>query len=94
MTERQSEIKKVEYSDKFLRSAKRLPARIFNQAEEKERLFRKSPFARQLGTHKLHGHESGLWAFWINRSYRIKFIFLPDKEVLFLDIGTHNIYKR
>lgn len=93
MTGRQNGIKKVEYADKFLRSAKRLPIRIFNQAEARERTFREDPFARQLGTHKLHGKEKGLWAFWVNLSYRIKFLFLNDEEVLFLDIGTHKIYK-
>ena len=33
------------------------------------------------------------WAFWINYSYRIKFIFSGEDEVLFLDIGPHDIYK-
>jgi plasmid maintenance system killer protein len=41
----------------------------------------------------LIGREKEAWAFWINYAYRIKFLFLNDEEVLFLDIGTHEIYK-
>ncbi|MEK7542625.1 MAG: hypothetical protein AAB524_02910 [Patescibacteria group bacterium] len=56
-------------------------------------VFREDPFDVRLRTHKLSGKEAGVWAFWVNNSYRIKFIFLPNREVLFLDIGTHKIYK-
>lgn len=45
-----------------------------------------------LKTHKLHGKEKDAYAFWINYSYRIKFIFLDVESVLFLDIGTHDVY--
>ena len=44
-------------------------------------------------THKLSGKEKEVWAFWVNFRYRIKFLFLNNGEVLFLDIGTHDIYK-
>ena len=87
------EERKVRYSKIFLKSAAKLPARVVRQAEEKERIFREDPFEARLRTHKLSGKDAGAWAFWINESYRIKFIFLPNKEVLFLDIGTHKIYK-
>ena len=86
-------IRKVKYAKRFLKSAARLPARIVGQAEEKEKVFRENTFDTRLRTHKLSGKEQGAWAFWINDSYRIEFSFLPNKEVLFLDIGTHKIYK-
>lgn len=86
-------VKNVEYSHDFLKSLKRLPDRVVRQAEKKEKLFREDPFSPQLKVHKLSGRERDVWAFWINYSYRIKFVFLHDKEVLFLDIGTHKIYK-
>ena len=86
-------IRKVRYTRRFLKSAAKLPSRILNQAEEKEKIFREHPFDIRLKTHKLSGKEKGSWAFWVNDSYRIKFIFLPNREVLFLDIGTHKIYK-
>ena len=55
-------------------------------------LFRANPFDPILRTHKLHGKEKEAWAFWIDYTYRIKFIFLNDDVALFLDIGTHEIY--
>ena len=65
---------------------------VKQQAKEKEAAFRNNPFNSQLRTHKLTGKEKEHWGFWINRQYRIKFIFLKEKEVLFLDVGTHDIY--
>ncbi len=86
-------IKSVKYSRKFLKSLKKLPERIIGQAEEKEEIFKNNLFDLRIKTHKLFGKEKEYSVFWINYSYRIKFIFLNDEEVLFLDIGTHDIYK-
>ncbi|MBU2109500.1 type II toxin-antitoxin system mRNA interferase toxin, RelE/StbE family [Patescibacteria group bacterium] len=84
---------KIKTSTLFEKHYKKLPRNIKNQAEEKEKIFRENPFNLILKTHKLSGKEKESWGFWINYSYRIKFIFLNDDEVLFLDIGTHDIYK-
>ena len=89
----ENRIKEIEYSKRFLKSASDLPKRMIEQAEAKEKIFRENPFNPALRTHKLTGKEKEAWAFWINYSYRIKFLFLGDGEVLFLDIGTHEIYK-
>lgn len=86
-------VKRIEYSKKFLKSLRKLPERIIDQAEEKEKIFKDISFHPILKTHKLSGKEKEVWAFWINHSYRVKFIFLGGEKVLFLDIGTHDIYK-
>ena len=86
-------IKNIEYSKKFLKSLKKLPERMIRQAEEKEKIFKENCFDPRLRTHKLKGKQQYSWAFWINDSYRIKFIFISNNEVLFLNIGTHGIYK-
>jgi len=86
-------IKSIKYSKKFLKSLRKLPDRIIELAEEKEIIFKKDPFDIRLDTHKLSGRNKGCWAFWITNSYRIKLVFLPDNKVLFLNIGTHDIYK-
>lgn len=86
-------IRRIEYSKKFLKSSDKLPKRIIEKAEGREKIFRENPFHPILRTHKLSGKEKQSWAFWIDFHYRIKFIFLSDKEVLFLDIGKHHIYK-
>ena len=86
-------IKRVDYSRKFLKSLRELPKRVIKQAKIKEKIFKENIFDSRLKTHKLHGKEKEAWAFWIDYRHRIKFIFLDGDEVLFLDIGTHKIYK-
>jgi len=86
-------IKEIKVSPFFERHYKKLPNRIKNKAKEKEKIFRRDPFHPILKTHRLSGKEKECWAFWVDYRYRIKFIFLDDKEILFIDIGTHDIYK-
>lgn len=90
---KENRIKSVKYSRKFLKSLQKLPKRILDQAEVKEKVFKENPFDPRLKTHKLSGKDKECWAFSIDYSYRIKFIFLNDEEVLFLNIGTHEIYE-
>tara|TARA_Y100000031_G_scaffold155572_1_gene206747 strand:- start:256 stop:519 length:264 start_codon:yes stop_codon:yes gene_type:complete len=77
----------------FDRRYKKLPRKIKDKAKEKENIFRNNPFDHRLRTHKLHGKEKEMWAFWIDYKYRIKFVFLGEGEVLLLDVGTHDMYK-
>ncbi len=88
-----SQIRKIEYSKKFLKSLKKLPERIIKQVEQKEKIFKENCFDSRIKIHKLKGKQRDSWAFWINDSYRIKFIFISNNEVLFFNIGTHEIYK-
>ena len=83
----------VDYSNKFLKAAARLSAELIALADEKEALFKKDRFHPSLETHKLHGKDKETWAFSINRKYRIKFIFISNNHVLFVDVGTHDIYR-
>ena len=84
----------IKVSSKFEKSYPRLPEKIKERAKEKEFIFRSNPFDVRLRTHKLSGIDKSCWAFWIDNSCRIKFIFLSKGEVLFLDVGTHDIYKK
>lgn len=84
---------RITVSPRFEKNYKSLPKRIKQKAKEQELFFRKNPFDPRLKTHRLTGREKEAWAFSINYSYRIKFIFLTEDEVLFLDVGTHEIYK-
>ncbi len=77
----------------FKKQFQKLPRRIRVLASEKQKIFRENPFDTRLVMHKLHGGKPGMWAFRINRAYRTKFIFLAGGEILFLEIGTHGIYK-
>lgn len=83
---------RITASPRFERNYKKLPQRIKEQAKLREAVFRDDPFHPTLKTHKL-SDKKNIWSFSINYSYRIVFTFLRSKEVLFLDIGTHKIYK-
>ncbi|MFH0739688.1 MAG: type II toxin-antitoxin system mRNA interferase toxin, RelE/StbE family [bacterium] len=82
----------IRVSPKFEKQYKRLPKKIKEQAKYKEDVFRSNFFEPSLKTHKLSGKDEGCWAFWINYSYRIKFIFISQSEILFLEVGLHDIY--
>jgi|WetSurMetagenome_2_1015567.scaffolds.fasta_scaffold189200_1 toxin HigB-1 len=53
------------------------------------KLFSADPFNKQLRTHKLTGKLNGLWAFSVDYDVRIIFAFLEEREVLLIDIGSH-----
>ena len=56
-------IERIEYSKKFLKSLEKLPKRIIEKAEKKEKVFRENPFHHLLKAHKLSGKEKECWAF-------------------------------
>ena len=66
---------------------------IQNQAVIKDRWFRINTFDSRLKTHPLKGKLKGLWSYSINRDYRVLFEFLSSTEVLYHDIGTHDVYR-
>ena len=82
----------IETASRFDHHYKKLPKRLKELAKGKESIFRVDPFDHRLKTHKLHGKDSKYWAFSVDNRYRIKFIFIAEEHVLFLDIGTHDIY--
>jgi mRNA-degrading endonuclease YafQ of YafQ-DinJ toxin-antitoxin module len=86
-------IQEIKVSPLFEKHYKKLSKKIKEKAKEKEKIFKENPFHPLLRTHKLHGKDKDCWAFWIDYKFRIKFIFLSENEVLFLDIGPHSIYK-
>ena len=79
---------------KFKKQYKKLPLRVKDLAEEREKIFRKNPFDSILEIHKLHGKLSSFLAFSINYEYRIIFDFVDKKKnvVRFYSIGKHDIY--
>ncbi|MDO8552054.1 MAG: type II toxin-antitoxin system mRNA interferase toxin, RelE/StbE family [bacterium] len=83
----------IESSPRFDKHYRKLPKRLKELAKEKEAIFRINPFHPSLETHKLHGKDKNAWGFSVDRKYRIKFSFLGNNRVLFLDIGLHDIYR-
>ena len=81
---------RIDTTARFDKRYRKLSKKLKEAAKEKETAFRADPFHPSLQTHKLHGKEQDAWGFSVNHKYRIKFFFLTDTAVLFLDIGTHD----
>lgn len=83
---------RILYLEKFRKEYKKLPEKIKEIAEKKEKFFRKNPFDLRLKAHKLHGELGEFWAFSINYQYRIIFDFADKNTVRFYSVGKHDIY--
>lgn len=86
-------ISKSHSASYFERKFERLPKNLQKIAARKILLFENNPFHPGLNTHKLKGSLSGFWSFYINKDFRALFRFLKNNEVIYYDIGTHDIYK-
>ena len=86
-------ISKVHVTSEFERVFRKLPANIQCLAEKKDKWFRQNSSDPRLHTHKLKGELEGYWSYSSNQKYRILFRFLKNNEVVYYDIGTHDIYK-
>lgn len=87
-------VQKIYYSSHFLDSLSKITTQAKQDFLKKESLFLKNPFHPLLKTHKLIGKYQDFYAFWINYRYRVMFKFLNNSgEVIFTNIGTHEIYK-
>ena len=85
---------KVVYSPQFEREYRQLPLTFKKKAEKKEKIFRASPFDRQLKTHKLGGKLSEFRSFSIDYRYRIIFEFADERTVIFHAVGDHSVYRK
>ena len=85
----------VYYHPRFQRSFRKLDRNVKKQGEGVVALFKRDPFNIRLDTHRLHGKLERQWSFSIDSRNRILFEFLDkvQKEVVFLDIGDHRIYR-
>ena len=84
-------IKKIYYTSSFQKSWQKLSSKVKKKAIKKEKLFRDDAFYTSLLTHKLIGEFKNYWSFSIDYHYRVLFRFLKKGDVLFIDIGTHEI---
>ncbi len=86
-------ILEIQTSPEFERAFVRLLMRIQKLARRKDSMFRQDAFHPSLDTHKLHGELKGTWAYSVNKHYRVHFYFVDDHTVVYVNIGTHEIYK-
>ena len=86
-------VNNIVYSSSFLKSTKKLPLQILKSAESKEKIFRENPLHHSLRLHQLHGKLKNQWSISITGNYRIIFERQENGDILFLSIGSHDIYK-
>lgn len=86
------QILKIHITSEFRKSFRKLPSRIQILAQRKDQWFRLNAFDVRLETHKLKGELAG-WAYSVNKNYRILLRFITDNEVIYYDVGTHDVYK-
>ena len=86
-------VKNIHFAPRFLKSFSKLPLSVQKIAKKKDGWFRVDPFDDRLRTHKLKGELSGAWSYSVNREYRVLFRFIQEDEVLYYDVGTHEIYR-
>lgn len=86
-------ITKIEYTTKYLASFRKLPSDIQKRTRQKELLFCDNPFHPQIETHKLHGIFQDYWSYSVDRRHRVVFRFLGSGGALFLDVGSHDVYR-
>lgn len=86
-------VKEVHYSKKFVKQLKKIPERILQLAIKKERIFRENPLHPSLRLHELHGSFVGLWSISITGNYRIILERMQNGDILFISIGSHDLYK-
>ena len=80
----------IETTKSFIRKFKKLPANIKKKAIKREQIFKDNPFDSRLETHKLHGKLKEEFSYSIDKTYRIRFIFVSKNTVLYTSTGTHD----
>jgi len=80
----------IRVNNHFEKKYKKLPKLVKEKAKKRELIFKHNPFDSRINTHKLHGSRKNEWAYSVDFSYRITFIFIKNDIVLYTDIGTHD----
>ena len=86
-------IRRISFYSGFEKEFERLPKQIQALARKKDKLFRQDAFHPLLKTHKLSGRLKDDWAYSVNQQYRVHFYFIDDYSVMYVSIGTHEIYR-
>lgn len=81
------------YSPSFIRKFNKLENGLREDALQKIPLFKDRKNHKILEVHKLDGKFKDYFGFSVNYKFRIVFRYISKNEVLFTDIGDHDIYK-
>jgi mRNA-degrading endonuclease YafQ of YafQ-DinJ toxin-antitoxin module len=84
---------KIHYLKKFFGSARKLSSDNLNLLYKKIEIFQINSNDPRLKTHKLQGRLSEKYSFSVNYTIRVVFQYINSNEVIFLEVGTHEVYK-
>jgi mRNA-degrading endonuclease YafQ of YafQ-DinJ toxin-antitoxin module len=83
----------IAYSASFVRKFNKLENSLQEDALQRIALFKDKENHKIIDVHKLHGKFKDYFGFSVNYKFRIVFRYVSKNEVLFVDIGGHEIYK-
>lgn len=83
----------IRFKPSFVRDFKKLSDEIQGEAFEKIERFKDDENHSKLKVHKLNGKLKNSYSFSVNYSHRIVFEYEEKNVVVFLAIGTHDIYR-
>ena len=86
-------IKRADPSPHFKRSFARLSPKVQKKVAARVVLFEANSQHPSLKTHKLKGKLKDRWSFSIDRRYRVAFKFVNGDQVVYLDVGDHEVYR-
>lgn len=91
-------LKRVNYTDKFIRDLRKAPAIIRKATAKRIEIFLKEPFHPQLNNHQLTGNYKGFRSINISGDWRAIFSEFVNSEgnkiIIFKVLGTHSqLYK-
>lgn len=84
----------IVYSERFVKSANKLPKLQLNKLAKLLEIFQAQPFYPILHTKPLSGQLTGFYSFRITRDWRVIFRFLSPDKIQLVSIGHRkDIYK-
>jgi len=83
----------ISFKPTFVKQMNKLEKELVEEVFEKIELFKNEKNHKLLKVHKLHGKLSEHFSFSVNYKFRIVFKYERKGQVVFLDIGDHDIYK-
>ena len=83
----------ISFKATFVKRMNKIEKELVDEVFEKVELFKNEKNHKVLKVHKLHGKFSGCYGFSVNYKTRIVFEYETKNEVVFLDIGDHDLYK-
>jgi len=79
------------FEKQWTKYLKRLTDKEKKQLKDRLVIFREDVFDKRLRTHRLKGNLREYYAFSISYADRIVFKLLDDTEILFIEIGSHDV---